>query len=129
MDEKRVKPHTSFDDMVYALERGLKSYKESVDTELGGNKEFHPSDYKKLLALPYYLAKRRELPEPKKGQVAWNLFEVMHGKSWDHYDNLKFDPEEKITEFNYEKFIPQAILKTMDTESEEFKLMIKEKNF
>lgn len=39
-----------------------------------------------------------------------------------------FDPEEKITEFEYEKFIPQAILKTMDTDSQEFKNYVKLQN-
>ena len=36
-----------------------------------------------------------------------------------------FDPEEKITEFNYEKFINKHILKSMDTSSQEFKNYIK----
>jgi hypothetical protein len=39
------------------------------------------------------------------------------------------DHEEKITEFNYEKFIPSEILKTFDTTSEDFKLYIKMLNF
>jgi hypothetical protein len=33
--------------------------------------EIASSDKKKLLSLPFYMAKRRELPEPKKGQVEW----------------------------------------------------------
>ena len=106
----------------------LEAYKESVDKDFGKGKEFFPSDRKKLLALPFYLAKRKELPEPKKGQWQYDLFTQMTGKEWTHYDAVKFDTEEKITEFNYEKFIPRAQLKNMDTSSEEFKLMIKEMN-
>ena len=39
-----------------------------------------------------------------------------------------FDPEEKITEFNYENFIPKHLLATMDTDSSDFKRMIKQMN-
>lgn len=68
------------------------------------------SDRKKLLAFPFYLAKRGELPAPKKGQKEWDLFTELHGKSWDHYAGLEFDPEDKITEFNYENHIPKYVL-------------------
>lgn len=77
-----------------------------------------PSDRKKLLALPFYMTKRAELPTPKRGQKEWDLFRDIYGVEWSHYDDIKFDKEEKITEFNYEKFIPQNVLKTMDTKSE-----------
>lgn len=77
-----------------------------------------PSDRKKLLALPFYMTKRAELPTPKRGQKEWDLFKDIYGVNYTHYDDLKFDPEEKITEFNYEKFIPQIVLKSMDTKSE-----------
>jgi len=36
---------------------------------------------------------------------------------WNHYDQLHKDDEEKITEFNYEKFIPKHQLAKMDTKS------------
>ena len=49
----------------------------------------------------------------------------MFGKEWSTYAGVKFDPEEKITEFNYEKFIHRQILKNMDTNSEDFKNYIK----
>jgi hypothetical protein len=75
------------------------------------------------------LGKRSELPEPKQGQKEWKIFRDMYGKDWDHFNLLLFDPEEKITEFNYEKFIPAHLLSTMDTQGEEFKNMIKMMNF
>ena len=45
----------------------------------------------------------------------------MTGHNW--YDDAEYewDPEHKITEFNYEQFIPEEILKNMDTQSESFK--------
>jgi hypothetical protein len=47
-----------------------------------------------------------ELPEPKRGQKEYELFKEIYGSYWEKFDHLLFDPEEKITEFNYEKFIP-----------------------
>lgn len=81
-----------------------------------------------MLAMPFALDKRRQLPEPKKGQEEWALFKEFTGREWDHFDGVLFDPETKITEFEYEKFIPPQILKTMDTDSQEFKNYIKMKN-
>ena len=45
--------------------------------------------------------------------------------SWHSDFGVKIDPEVKITEFNYEQFIHPELLKTMNTESDEFKRMIK----
>ena len=81
-----------------------------------------------MLSLPFFLAKRSELPEPKKGQKEWDLFENIFGASWDKFDGIMFDQEEKITEFNYEKFIPKHILSSLDTQSEDFKNAIKVMN-
>ena len=52
----------------------------------------------------------------------------MCDKEWNTYEGVKFDPEEKITEFNYEKFIHKQILKNMDTSSDDFNLYIKKLN-
>jgi hypothetical protein len=91
--------------------------------------EFEPSDMKKMLSMPFLLAKRRELPEPRPGQKEWELFQSLYGKRWDHYAGLKFDPEEKITEFNWEKHYPEALTRGMDTKSTDFKKHIKATNF
>jgi hypothetical protein len=69
-----------------------------------------------------------ELPEPKKGQKEWAVFTDLYGLEWDHFKHLMFDDEDKITEFNYENFIPAPLLKTMDTDSKDFKMMIREIN-
>lgn len=71
------------------------------------------------------LSRRSELPEPKKGQNEWNLFTELYGQEWNHFDSLMFDQEQKITEFNYENYIPQHLLDRLDTHSNEFKTMIK----
>ena len=98
------------------LEKNLKDYKEEVN-KIGLN----PSDRKKLLSLPFYLTKRVELPEPKVATPEYKLFKHITGSNW-HDDNyMMLDDEKKITEFDYENFIPQAILKRMDTKSPEFK--------
>lgn len=52
----------------------------------------------------------------------------MYGKPWDHYDQLLWDEEDKITEFNYEKFVPESITNKFDTKSETFKDMIRMQN-
>jgi len=80
-------------------------------------KVYEASDRKKLLALPFLLAKRVELPEPKIGQKEYALFKTLYGKDWNHYAHINFDPEEKITEFNYENFISKHLLEGIDTSS------------
>ena len=119
------KAPASFEKAVEEAYESLEAYKSAIENFGGKGKELNPSDRKKLLALPFYLIKRQELPEPKKGQKEWNLFTEMYGKEWNTYAGVKFDPEEKITEFNYEKFIHKQILKNMDTNSHEFKNYIK----
>ena len=81
------------------------------------------------MALPFYMSKRAELPSPKRGQKEWGLFKQIYGAEWNEYEALSFDPEEKITEFNYEKFISANVLKTMDTKSDDFKRYVKLLNF
>ena len=82
----------------------LDSYKDHI-AKIDGYKQMNPSDKKKLLTMPFYLQKRSELPEPKHGQKEWDLFTRMYGTSWSEYDDLQFDEEDKITEFNYENYL------------------------
>ena len=84
---------------------------------LSDGKEFKPSDRKKMLTLPFQQARRIELPAPKKGQKEWDFFYELYGEEWDAYDTLMWDREEKITEFNYEKYIPAKVLESIDTDS------------
>ena len=65
----------------------------------------NPTDRKKLLALPFYLQKRHQLPDPRRGQYEFDLFtELNGGKDWYADANLVIDEEHKITEFDYENY-------------------------
>jgi hypothetical protein len=128
MDENRLEHVSTFDQGLEKMQAALEEYKATLDS-IAGSRSFVESDRKKLLALPFYLSKRVELPEPKKGQKEYQLFKELYGVAFDQYDDFEFDPEEKITEYNYEKFIDPEYLKSMDTSSEEFKLLIKRLNF
>jgi hypothetical protein len=70
----------------------------------------NPSDRKKLLALPFYMAKRHQLPEPRRGQPEYDLFKQIYGREWDEDRVTTIDNEKKITEFDYEKFIHPSLL-------------------
>lgn len=63
------------------------------------------------------------------GQKEWDLFTKIYGSLYSDFADKKFDDEDKITEFNYEKFIPKAILDGIDTQSDSFKQLIKSVNF
>lgn len=113
-DAQKPLPPQNYDQLVLNVQKNLDQYKALIESS---KHSYYPSDKKKLLGLPFQMAKRSEVPEPKRGQKEWALFTEIYEKEWDHYDNLVFDPEEKITEFNYEKFIPKQVLETMDTQS------------
>ena len=59
----------SYEQVVDELRVALADYKAKVE-QLGMN----VSDKKKILALPFYLAKRQQLPEPRRGQPEFELF-------------------------------------------------------
>ena len=126
-DREKPLPPQTFDKVIEQLHETLEAYKRAVDDT--GGKEYNPSDRKKLLSLPFLLNRTIELPEPKRGQKEWEAFTELYGKEWDTYAHLQFDQEEKITEFNYENYLPQQWLKTQDTSSPEFKNLIREMNF
>ena len=48
------------------------------------------------------------------------LFEEIYGRPWHSFTSMLMDDEFKITEFDYEQYIPQEILAKMDTNSDEF---------
>lgn len=78
----------------------LGDYKEHIN-KMGLNS----SDRKKLLALPFYLAKRNQAPEPRKGQKEFKLFQELTGHNWYDDADMDMDMEHKITEFDYENYI------------------------
>lgn len=85
------------------------------------------SDRKKLLALPFYMSKRSQLPEPKIGQLEFKIFKELTGSSWFDDADVEVDKEHKITEFDYENFFDANLLKRNKalTETEDFKKVIK----
>lgn len=75
----------------------------------------YESDRKKLLALPFALAKRQEDPKPSKGQASQlDLFKEMTETEWTDYQKIKTDSETKITEFDFENHLNQDLLKNAD---------------
>ena len=64
----------------------LAQYKDSVN-QIG----LSPSDRKKILALPFYLTKRHELPEPRRGQKEYEFFKELTGHDWYDDAHVLFD--------------------------------------
>jgi hypothetical protein len=121
-DNEKPLPGQSFEKELETLGNNMAAYKRALENH---KNEFAASDKKKMLSLPFFMVKRAELPEPKQGQKEWTLFNELYGNSWDKFDGLNFDTEEKITEFNYEKYIPKHLLAEMDTQSQDFRDMVK----
>ena len=106
------------------LHQQLAEYKKVVD-----KMDLYPSDRKKLMALPFYMTKRQEDPTPRHGQESYQLFKEMTGNDWNTFSSTKFDPETKITEFDYENYLNPELIKGLDTKSAEFKDMIRKLNY
>lgn len=114
---------SSFDDLIQKAFDASSDYKGVMSAT-----EFASSDRKKLLAMPFYMTKRKEKPEPKRGTWQYELFREITGKHWNFYDLLEFDDEKKITEFDYEEFLPKEVIARFDTNSEEFKRYVRKMN-
>jgi hypothetical protein len=110
----------TYEQRVSGLKDSLQNYKDEV-----AKRNITATDRKKLLSMPFYMMKRSEKPEPKKGQSEWGLFKEMYGHAWDADLLTVQDDEEKITEFNYEKFLHADELARWDQDSDEFKEYIK----
>lgn len=120
---KDIRGFASEEEYLKAREDVLREHKETVNSL-----NVHPSDRKKLLALPFQLAKYTERPKPNVGTSEMKLFEELYGKDWYWGSDFLFDPEEKMTEFNYEKFFSKDYLDTWDTNSQEFKDFIRKQS-
>jgi hypothetical protein len=113
-------PATSFDSLVNKALGALEDYKAEVN-----KLPITRSDRSKLLALPFFAARRTEGPSPQKGQWQYDLFTELTGHDWNEFDKTQLDHERKITEGDYEKFFSPGLLEKLDTESEHFKRTIK----
>ena len=56
------------------------------------------------------------------------IFKELTGRDWYDNDGISRDEEHKITEFDYENYLDPQTLKGVDTESKEFKHLIKALN-
>lgn len=89
----------------------------------------YPSDKKKMLALPFYMAKRTEKPQPRQGQAEFDLFKELTGDDWYADSRFRLDKETKITEFDFENYLNPTLLKGVDTTTPEFKEFVRKLNF
>ncbi len=111
----------SFEHLVSEMQTALKEYREKVE-----NIPMNESDKKKMLALPFFLAKRSQLPEPRRGQTEFDLFtKLSGGRSWYEDATLTIDEEYKITEFDFENYFDEAFVPRQASESAEFKKLVK----
>jgi hypothetical protein len=64
----------SYEHLIQELQGALGDFRSKVDSI-----DMSASDRKKLLALPFFLAKRSQLPEPRREQNEFNLFSQLSG--------------------------------------------------
>ena len=110
----------SFEHLVQELQVALHDYREKVE-----KLSMNPSDRKKVLALPFYLSKRSQQPEPRSGQAEYNLFNNLTGTNWYADSRTITDPENKLTEFDYENYIDPLLLNKNINDSGEFKRLLR----
>jgi hypothetical protein len=121
----KIKPtdrpgYASHEELQHQHTLAMQEYKDHINTL-----SLQPSDRKRMLALPYYLSKRQDKPEPQIGQEELKMFEEIYGRSYFFGEKEVMDPVQKITEFDYENHIPQEILAMFDTNSDDFKEKIR----
>lgn len=125
IEQQRIPGYSSNEAVNSDLQDAIKQYKASVE-----KMNLYPSDKKKLLALPFYMAKRNEAPGPKQGQDGQlNIFKELTGTDWNEFESLEQDKETKITEFDYENYLNPDLLKNADTNSKEFKNFVRHLNY
>lgn len=97
--------------------------------EAAGKMGLITSDRKRILALPLYMAKRSQAPDPKRGQTEFELFTNLTGREYTEDVGVHIDKENKITEFEYEKFLNPVLLQRVNTQNDTFKNFVRETNF
>ena len=115
---------SSFDQVADDIQSELAAYKAAVD-KMG----LYPSDKKKLLSMPFYLSKRSEAPTLRAGQKELELFKALTGRDFHDNSRIRTDDETKITEFDYENYLNSDLLDGIDTQSDEFKQLVRTLNY
>ena len=104
-----------------ALEEAMKDAQGYKQTVMQMN--IYPSERAKLLALPFFMNRRVQNPDPIKGTWQWELFKEFSGYDWDAFAHYEYDPEDKYSE----KDIPKGLLEKIDQESPYFKKELRKK--
>ena len=77
LDRSSIPNFGSYDELCEKTHDAMQEYKAAVD-----NLPLNPSDRKKLLSLPWYMAKRSAKPVPRRGQPEYELFKELTGRDW-----------------------------------------------
>ena len=91
--------------------------------------KFVPSDRQKFLALPIYMSKRTQDPEPRRGQTQFELFKDVVGKDYTAEVDTVLDVEQKITEFDFEKYLNPVLLQRVKLQDDALKFAVRTANF
>lgn len=125
--EKDQQKPTSVEENNLRIQRAMEDYKYSVTNQ--GDKSFIGSDRKKLLALPIQQSKHIQRPEPKRGQSHFSLFTNLTGREFTANWGTVIDKENKITEFEFEKFLNPSLLGRVKTQEDFFLNFVRKTNF
>lgn len=85
-DSEKSALNSNHDSVTDGLNEELDSYKAFL-SKMDKSKQFADSDMKKLLTMPFKLAKRTEKPEPKHGQQEWDTFTKLYGRLHSDFEN------------------------------------------
>ena len=115
-----IKGYASAEEANEAREEALNKYRAEID-----KLSLQPSDRKKLLALPFFMAKRAESPDVRVGMAEKEIYETIFGRDWFFKPHEMVDDEKKITEFDYENYLQPELVSGEDTDTEEFKRLVR----
>jgi hypothetical protein len=99
-------------------------YKNAVN-----NIGLYTSDRKRILSLPIYMSKRSQNPEPLRGQKEFDLFTSLTGKDFTSDFATTLDKEQKITEYDFEKYLNPQLLQRVNSQEDFFKNYVRKVNF
>lgn len=116
--------NTSFEHLAGDINAMMAVHKEEVG-KIGVAK----SDFKKLVAMPLYMEKRVQNPVPVRNQKEFELFTNLVGKEFTSDHGIKFDPQTKITEFEFEKYLNPQLLQRVNSQNPSFVDFVRKQNF
>jgi len=114
--------YSDFNELVENYHKNLEKFKHTVE-----NLPKFRSDKEKLLGMPFFAHRHRQLPVPEPGTWQYDLFEEIYGKPYHFLKNVN-ETQEKINKFNYNEFLHPSIIEKYDTDSEEFEQYLRTLN-